>query len=154
MAYLNKVVLIGNMTGDAEVRYTSRGTPIADISLAINRVTGGGDRGNERKEEVTFVEVTLWARLAEIVAEFGGKGKPLFVEGRLQLDTWEDKATHQKRSRLRVVAENIQLLGSPRGGASNGKSQERGTPRSQRRTGAGPPDGASADRELAPDEPF
>jgi len=74
MAYLNKVVLIGNMTGDAEVRYTPRGTPIADISLAINRVTGGGDSGNERKEEVTFVDVTLWARLAEIVAEFAGKG--------------------------------------------------------------------------------
>ena len=136
------------------LRYTPRGRPLADISLAINRVTGGGESGNERKEEVTFVDVTLWAWSAEIVAEFGGKGKPLFVEGRLQLDTWEDKATHQKRSRLRVVAENIQLLGSPRGGTSNGKGQERGAPRSQRQPGAGPPDGASDDREFAPDEPF
>jgi single-strand DNA-binding protein len=148
MAYLNKVVLIGSMTRDTELRYTPRGTPLADISVAINRVTGGGESGNERREEVIFVDVTLWGRLAEIVAEFGGKGKPLFVEGRLHLDTWEDKTTHQKRSRLKVVAENIQLLGSPRGGAGNGKSQERGASHSQRHTGA------SVDPELDPDEPF
>ena len=154
MAYLNKVVLIGNMTRDAELRYTQRGTPLADISLAINRVTGGGESGNERREEVIFVDVTLWGRLAEIVAEFGGKGKPLFVEGRLHLDTWEDKTTHQKRSRLKVVAENIQLLGSPRGGAGNVKSQERGASHSQRHTGAGRSSGASVDPELDPDEPF
>ena len=154
MAYLNKVVLIGNMTRDTELRYTPRGTPLADISLAINRVTGGGESGNERREEVIFVDVTLWGRSAEIVAEFGGKGKPLFVEGRLHLDTWEDKTTHQKRSRLKVVAENIQLLGSPRGGAGNGKSQERGASHSQRHTGARRSSGASVDPELDPDEPF
>ena len=154
MAYLNKVVLIGNMTRDTELRYTPRGTPLADISLAINRVTGGGESGTERREEVIFVDVTLWGRSAEIVAEFGGKGKPLFVEGRLHLDTWEDKTTHQNRSRLKVVAENIQLLGSPRGGAGNGKSQERSASHSQQHTGARRPSGASVDPELDPDEPF
>ena len=132
MANLNKVYLIGNMTRDAEIRYTPKGTPLVDISLAINRVTGGGESGNERKEEVIFVDITLWGRLAEIVNEYGGKGKPLFVEGRLHLDTWEDKTTHQKRSRLRVVAESMQLLGSRRGGGDNGESAVRGAPSSRR----------------------
>jgi single-strand DNA-binding protein len=126
------------MTRDAELRYTPRGRPLVDVSLAINRVTGGGESGNERREEVIFVDITLWGWSTEIVAEFGGKGKPLFVEGRLHLDTWEDKSTHQKRSRLKVVGENIQLLGSPRGGAGNGKSQERSAPYSRRQSGERP----------------
>jgi single-strand DNA-binding protein len=132
MANLNKVYLIGNMTRDAELRYTPKGTPLVDISLAVNRVTGGGESGNERKEEVIFVDITFWGRLAEIINEYGGKGKPLFVEGRLHLDTWEDKTTHQKRSRLRVVAESMQLLGSRRGAGDNGKSAVRGAPSSRR----------------------
>jgi single-strand DNA-binding protein len=69
MPTLNKVYLIGNMTRDPELRHTPKGTPVVDLSLAINRVTGGGENGNERKEEPTFVEVTLWGRTAEIVAQ-------------------------------------------------------------------------------------
>src|SRR5580692_3456897 len=110
MANLNRVLLIGNLTRDPEVRYTPKGTPVAEVSLAINRFTQS-DNG-EKKEEVTFVDVTLWARLAEISGEYLKRGKPVFIEGRLQLDTWDDKQTGQKRSRLRVVAENLQLLGS------------------------------------------
>ena len=110
MANLNRVLLIGNLTRDPEVRYTPKGTPVTEIGLAVNRIYSGED--GEKKEETTFVDVTLWARQAEIAGQYLKKGRPVFIEGRLQLDTWDDKQTGQKRSRLRVVAENIQLLGS------------------------------------------
>src|ERR1700746_1728517 len=110
MANLNRVLLIGNLTRDPEVRYTPKGTAVADLGLAVNRVYSGED--GEKKEETTFVDVTLWARQAEIAGQYLKKGRPVFIEGRLQLDTWDDKQTGQKRSRLRVVCENMQLLGS------------------------------------------
>ena len=110
MANLNRVLLIGNLTRDPEVRYTPKGTAVAEIGLAVNRIYSGED--GEKKEETTFVDVTLWARQAEIAGQYLRKGRPVFIEGRLQLDTWDDKQTGQKRSRLRVVAENLQLLGS------------------------------------------
>jgi single-strand DNA-binding protein len=108
MASLNRVLLIGNLTRDPDLRYTTKGTAVAEFSLAINRVIL--TESDEKKEEVTFVDVTLWARLAEIAGEYLKKGKPAFIEGRLQLDTWDDKQTGQKRSRLRVIGENLQLL--------------------------------------------
>jgi single-strand DNA-binding protein len=118
MANLNKVMLIGNLTRDPEIKYTPKGTAIADIGLAVNRnyTTESG----EKREEVTFIDVTLWGRVAEIVGEYCKKGRPLFVEGRLQLDTWDDKQTGQKRSKLKVVGDQIQLLGSREGGGAPG----------------------------------
>lgn len=118
MASFNKVMLMGNLTRDPEIKYTPKGTAIADIGLAVNRnyTTESG----EKREEVTFVDVTLWGRVAEIVGEYCKKGRPLFVEGRLQLDTWDDKQTGQKRSKLKVVGENIQLLGAREGGGGAG----------------------------------
>ena len=110
MANLNRVLLIGNLTRDPELRYTPKGTAVTEIGLAVNRIYSGED--GEKKEETTFVDVTLWARQAEIAGQYLRKGRPVFIEGRLQLDTWDDKQTGQKRSRLRVVAENLQLLGS------------------------------------------
>jgi single-strand DNA-binding protein len=110
MANLNRVLLIGNLTRDPEVRYTPKGTAVTEIGLAVNRVYSGED--GEKKEETTFVDVTLWARQAEIAGQYLKKGRPVFIEGRLQLDTWDDKQTGQKRSRLRVVAESLQMLGS------------------------------------------
>jgi len=110
MANLNRVLLIGNLTRDPEVRYTPKGTAVAEIGLAVNRIYSGED--GEKKEETTFVDVTLWARQAEVAGQYLKKGRPVFIEGRLQLDTWDDKQTGQKRSRLRVVSENLQLLGS------------------------------------------
>jgi single-strand DNA-binding protein len=111
MANLNRVFLIGNLTRDPEVRYTPKGTAVADIGMAINRVISSGSEEGERREEVTYVDVVLWGRLAEIAEQYLKKGRPVFIEGRLQLDSWDDKQTGQKRSRLRVVAENMQLLG-------------------------------------------
>jgi single-strand DNA-binding protein len=110
MANLNRVLLIGNLTRDPEVRYTPKGTAVADIGLAVNRIYSAED--GEKKEETTFVDVTLWGRQAEVAGQYLKKGRPVFIEGRLQLDTWDDKQTGQKRSRLRVVGENMQLLGS------------------------------------------
>ena len=122
MASYNKVMIIGNLTRDPEIKYTPKGTAIADIGLAVNRnyTTESG----EKREEVTFIDVTLWGRVAEIVGEYCKKGRPLFVEGRLQLDSWDDKATGQKRSKLKVVGENIQLLGSREGGGGGGEHGE------------------------------
>jgi single-strand DNA-binding protein len=110
MASVNKVILIGNVTRDPEIKYTPKGTAVVDLSIAINRYYTM-DNG-EKKEETTFVDITLWARQAEVVRDYVRKGSLIYIEGRLQLDTWEDKQTGQKRSRLRVVAEVLQLLGS------------------------------------------
>ena len=111
MANLNKVFLMGNLTADPELRYTPKGTAVTDIRLAINRYYAGDN--SERQEETTFVDVTLWNRQAEVAGNYLSKGRGVFVEGRLQLDSWEDKASGQKRTKLRVIGENIQLF--PRG---------------------------------------
>jgi single-strand DNA-binding protein len=110
MPNLNQVNLIGNITRDVETRYTPQGTAIVDVGLAINR-SWKNDQG-QKQEETTFVDVTLWARMAEIAAQYCHKGDPLFVSGRLHRDTWDDKQTGQKRSKLKVIGESIQLLGA------------------------------------------
>ncbi len=118
MANLNKVMLIGNLTRDPEIKYTPKGTAIAAFGLAVNRnyTTETG----EKREEVTFVDLEAYGRVAEIIGEYCKKGKPLFVEGRLKLDTWDDKTSGQKRSKTKVVVENIQLLGGREGGPGGG----------------------------------
>lgn len=152
MANLNRVLLIGNLTRDPDLRYTPKGTAVTEIGLAVNRVYSGED--GERKEETTFVDVTLWARLAEIAGQYLKKGRPVFVEGRLQLDTWDDKQTGQKRSKLRVVAENIQLLGARQEGELST------SPPPRRPTGTTPPPPARTeprdpDLDAEPDDiPF
>ncbi|MFM2168946.1 MAG: single-stranded DNA-binding protein [Verrucomicrobiota bacterium] len=118
MASYNKVMLIGNLTRDPEVRYTPKGSAVCDIGLAVNRVYTS-DSG-EKVEEVTFVDVVLWSKMAELAGKYLHKGRPVFIEGRLQMDSWEDKQTGQKRTRLRVVGEQMQFLGSPGGERSGG----------------------------------
>jgi single-strand DNA-binding protein len=151
MANLNRVLLIGNLTRDPELRYTPKGTAVTDFGLAVSRIYSGED--GEKKEETTFVDVTLWARLAEIAGQYLKKGRPVFIEGRLQLDTWDDKQTGQKRSRLRVVGENLQLLGSrPEGEASSS------APAPRRPSAAAPPsrpEPRDPDLDVEPDDiPF
>src|SRR3982751_2789581 len=114
MASFNKVILVGNLTRDPEVRYTPKGSAVCDLAIAVNRQYSL-DNG-EKREEVTYVDVVLWARLAEIAGEYLKKGRPVLIEGRLQLDSWDDKQSGQKRSKLRVVGETMQLLGSRQGG--------------------------------------
>ena len=111
MPNLNSVHLMGNLTRDPEVRYTPKGTAVCDISIAINRLLPD-DGSGERREEVTYVDVTLWGKTAENAGQYLAKGRSVFVDGRLALETWEDKQSGQKRSRLKVVAESLQFLGS------------------------------------------
>jgi single-strand DNA-binding protein len=143
MASFNKVILLGNLTRDPEVRYTPKGSAVCDLGLAVNR-NYTLDNG-EKREEVTFVDVVLWARLAEIAGEYLKKGRPVFIEGRLQMDSWDDKQTGQKRTKLRVVGETMQLLGSRPSGGGDAPEAER-PPRA-----AGKP-AAAAPAQTAPDD--
>lgn len=118
MASYNKVFLLGNLTRDPEVRYTPKGSAVADIGIAVNRQYTL-DNG-EKREEVTFVDVTLWGRQAEVAGEYLKKGRSVFIEGRLQLDTWDDKTSGQKRSKLKVIGEMMQMLGGRPGGGGGG----------------------------------
>ncbi len=114
MANLNKVMLIGNLTRDPEIRHTPKGSAVADLGLAVNRRLSDGNGG--WKEEVTFVDVTVWGNTAENAHKYLSKGRGVFVEGRLQMDSWDDKATGQKRTKLKVVADALQFLPDARGG--------------------------------------
>jgi single-strand DNA-binding protein len=116
MASYNRVILVGNITRDIELRYTQSGMAVTDLGLAVNdrRKTQSG----EWVDETTFVDVTLWGRQAEIAGEYLGKGSPVLIEGRLKLDTWEQDG--QKRSKLRVVGERMQMLGSRPSGGGGG----------------------------------
>jgi single-strand DNA-binding protein len=117
MASYNKVMLMGNLTRDPEVRYTPKGSAVADLALAVNR-TYTAESG-EKREEVTYVDIVLWSKLAELAGQYLKKGRAVFIEGRLQMDTWEDKQTGQKRSRIKVVGENMQFVDSRRDGGGD-----------------------------------
>ena len=119
MASFNKVILVGNLTRDPQVKYTTGGTAVTEIGLAVNR-QWFDKQSNSRKEETTFVDVTLWGRTAEVAGEYLSKGKQVLIEGRLQLDTWDDRESGQKRSKLRVVGENMTMLGGRGEGGSGG----------------------------------
>ncbi|MCD4726935.1 MAG: single-stranded DNA-binding protein [Pirellulales bacterium] len=117
MASYNRVVLMGNLTRDPEIRYLQSGTAVSDIGVAVNdkRKNASG----EWVEETTFVEVTLWARTAEVAGEYLSKGSPVLIEGRLKYEAWETQ-DGQKRSKLKVVGERMQMLGSRGQGGSGG----------------------------------
>src|SRR4051794_31722604 len=120
MASFNKVILMGNLTRDPELRYTPKGTAIARLGLAVNR--SWKTETGELKEEVTFVDVDAFGRQAEVISQYLKKGRPILVEGRLKLDQWDDKQTNQKRSRLGVILESFQFLDSGGGGGGGGFS--------------------------------
>ena len=130
MASFNKVILMGNLTRDPELRYTPKGTAIAEISLAINRKWKS--ETGEAKEEVTFVEVATYGRTAEVIAQYLKKGRPIMVEGRLKLDQWDDKTTGAKRSKLRVVCESFEFIDGGNRGAEGGAPSVPSAPRSAR----------------------
>lgn len=136
MASFNKVILMGNLTRDPELRYTPKGTAIAKIGLAVNRVWRS--ESGEQREETTFVDVDVFGRTAENVGQYMRKGRPILVEGRLKLDQWDDKNTGQKRSRLGVVADTVQFLGGGRDGGGDDYAP-RSAPQQQRHSGGPPP---------------
>eukprot|EP00475_Leptophrys_vorax_P033803 TRINITY_DN53749_c1_g1_i2.p2 TRINITY_DN53749_c1_g1~~TRINITY_DN53749_c1_g1_i2.p2 ORF type:complete len:135 (-),score=10.74 TRINITY_DN53749_c1_g1_i2:24-428(-) len=132
MASFNKVILVGNLTRDPQVKYTTGGTAVTEIGLAVSR-QWFDKQSNQRKEETTFVDVTLWGRTAEIAGEYLAKGRPVLIEGRLQLDSWDDRETGQKRSKLRVVGENMTMLGSRSDGGGGGGGAAGGGGRGRRK---------------------
>ena len=134
MASYNRVVLIGNLTRDPELRYIPSGAAVCEIGLAVNDRRKGPN--GDWIEETTFVDVTLWSRTAEVVSEYCTKGSPLFVEGRLKLDSWEKDG--KKNSKLRVVGEKIQFLGSKGGGGGGGGNSGGGGQRRAPQQSSGP----------------
>ncbi len=147
MANFNTVILAGNLTRDPELRYTPKGVAIAKITLAINR-TWKSETG-EMKEEVTFVDVDAFGRQAEVVGQYMKKGRPFLVEGRLKLDQWEDKNTHQKQSKLKVVLEGFSFIDAK--GPDSGAPSD--APRARPAVPAAAPTGASAAPEPEAPEP-
>lgn len=119
MANFNKVILIGNLTRDPELRYTPKGTAVAKLAMAVNR--SWRTESGETREETTFVDIDAFGKQAEVIGQYLKKGRPLMVEGRLKLDQWDDKNTGQKRSRLGVVLENFQFLDGGGGGGGRGR---------------------------------
>ena len=151
MANFNKVILAGNLTRDPELRYTPKGTAVARITLAVNR-TWKNESG-ESKEEVSFVDVDVWGRQAEVIGQYMKKGRPLLVEGRLKQDTWEDKNTKQKQSKLKVVLESFSFIDSNRGGGEGGDAPA--VPRSRPAASSTPaPEGGDAELPHDDDVPF
>jgi single-strand DNA-binding protein len=143
MASFNKVILAGNLTRDPELRYTPKGTAVCRFTLAVNRTYTGED--GQRKEEVSFIDVDAWARQAEVIAQYMKKGRPFLVEGRLKQDTWEDKNTKQKQSKLKVVLESFSFIDANRPEAGGGAPA---APRA-----AGPSAAAAAVEPPEPDVP-
>ncbi len=131
MASFNRVILAGNLTRDPELRYTPKGTAVCRITLAVNR-TYTTDAG-ERKEEVSFIDVEVWGKQAETISNFMRKGRPLLVEGRLKQETWEDKNTKQKQSKLKVVLDNFTFIDSRPTGETGGNPPPDTSPRPARR---------------------
>ena len=155
MANLNKVMLIGNLTRDPELRVTPKGTAICTFSIAVNRKFK--DESGGEREEVTYVDIEAWGKSGENISKYCTKGRPLFVEGRLRLDQWEDKNTKEKRSRMKVVLENFQFLGSGRGeggGGGEGGEARSYPPRSNAGAGAAPRQAPAQQENLDEDVPF
>jgi single-strand DNA-binding protein len=167
MASFNKVFLMGNLTRDVQLKYLPSQTAVAEFGLACNRKfrTANG----EDREEVTFVDITAFGKQAEVLNQYMSKGKPIFIEGRLKYDQWEDKNGGGKRSKLTVVVDNFQFIGAPGGaggggGGGGGHSHEDGgggggggggyQQRPQNRGPARQPQGAGAPARPAPEQPF
>ena len=150
MASFNRVIIAGNLTRDPELRYTPKGTAVARIGLAVNRVytTDSG----EKKEEVTFIDVEAWGRQAEVIGQYMKKGKPLLVEGRLKLDSWEDKNTKQKVSKLKVVLESFSFIDGSRGDAGGGVAEAPRSSRPSPPSPAAPPPPDTSDSEPPQDD--
>jgi single-strand DNA-binding protein len=135
----NKVMLMGNLTRDVELRYLpNSNTAVAAIGLAVNRKFK--TQSGEEREEVAFIDCEAFGKTAEIMSQYLRKGRPVFVEGRLKLDQWDDKASGQKRSKLKVIVEEFRFVDSPGGGGGGGEGGGRPQPAGARR-------GAPADHE-------
>ena len=149
MASFNKVILAGNLTRDPELRYTPKGTAIARLGIACNRKWKS--ETGELKEEVTFVDVDAFGKQAETIGQYLKKGRPILIEGRLRYDTWEDKQSGQKKSKLGVVLESFQFLDSGGGRGEGGGDAPRSRPAA---SSAPAPESGDAEPPADDDVPF
>jgi single-strand DNA-binding protein len=151
-ASFNSVTLLGNLTRPPESRFTPQGVQVTDVSIALNHTWK--DESGTKREEVTYVDCVFWSKLAEIAGKYLTKGSQVLISGRLQQDVWVDKQSGQKKSRLRVVADNLQMLGSR--DSESGHASSAGNQPSQRQAAAPqakPTAPAPQRREPAPDDP-
>jgi single-strand DNA-binding protein len=145
MADLNRVFLMGSLTTNPELRRTPSGTAVTELRMVTTRSWPGRD--GERREEKLFIDITVWDRQAENCCEYLKKGSQIHVEGSLRMDTWEDKSTGEKRSKIRVHADRVQFLDSRRSDATNGADDDyAAAPSGQSREPTGPRRSASAGR--------
>ena len=152
MANVNRVILLGRLTREPELHYTQGGTAVTEIGLAVNRKFKKGDGSDG--EEVLFIDVVAWQRLAEVICQYVKKGSQVYIEGRLRLEQWEDRTSGEKKSKIKVVAENVQFLDG-RPAAAGDQPEARGAPRApagQAPRGA-PPSDAHPD-EFEEEVPF
>ncbi|MGJ8637679.1 MAG: single-stranded DNA-binding protein [Phycisphaerales bacterium] len=133
MASFNKVMLMGNLTRDIEIRHTPSNTAVGNFGLAVNRKYK--TQSGEQREEVAFIDCEAWGRTAEVMAQYLSRGRPVFIEGRLKFDSWEDKNGGGKRSKLSVVVDNFQFIDSNSGGGNQGSGNGGGG--NYARSGAG-----------------
>lgn len=147
----NKVLLLGNLTRDIELRYTPSNQAVANLGIAVNRRYKSGD--GQQREEVTFIDCEAWGRTAEVMSQYLGKGRPVFIEGRLKLDQWQDKNDGSNRSKLKVVVENFQFVDSK--GDGGGGSRYSGSRQQGGRGGAAPVAGGDEGPAIDEDDiPF
>lgn len=151
MANFNKVILMGNLTRDPELRVTPKGTSVCAFGMAVNRVFRSSE-GGETQEETTFIDLEAWGKQAEIISKYVSKGNPLFVEGRLRLDSWESK-TGEKRSKLKVIVENMQLMGG-RGGESGPQGSDSYAPAARSSSPSGQRSAPAPSDDIEEDVPF
>ncbi len=150
MANFNKVILAGNLTRDPELRYTPKGMAIAKLGLAINRKWT--NESGETKEEVTFVDVDAFGKQAETLGQYMRKGSPILIEGRLKLDQWDDKATGQKRSKMGVIVEGFQFLGTGNREGGGGAPSAPSAPPAPRPSRPAAPSAPAPDSDVPPHE--
>ena len=147
MANFNKVILAGNLTRDPELRYTPKGTAVAQITLALNRKWK--TETGEMREEVSFIDVDAFGRQAEVIGQYLKKGRPFLVEGRLKQDTWEDKNTKQKQSKVKVILESFSFIDGSRPDAGGGGEAPRSRPAASAPAAVPTPD---SEPDVAPHE--
>lgn len=153
MANFNKIILLGNLTRDPQLRYLPSQMAVVEFGLAVNHRFR--NKNGEDREEVCFVDVTAFGRQAEVINQYCQKGRPLLVEGRLKYDTWEDKQGGGKRSKHSVVVDNFQLLGGAQGaGGGGGPGFDEGEQRPQRAPARGPQQRPPARQPAAPEQPY
>lgn len=151
MASFNKVLLMGNLTRDPQLKYLPSQTAVVEFGIACNRKFKAAS--GEDREEVTFVDVTSFGKQAEVINQYFQKGKPIFIEGRLKYDSWEDKQGGGKRHKLTVVIENFQFVGGRDGGGQGGGGGNRGGGEAEYDAGGEAPAAPSRPAQRAPQRP-